>query len=195
MSNVAIVYHSGYGHTEVVAREVANGVTETGGTPHLHKIDGPTTDFGPMLDALAQADAIVFGTPTYMGSVSAPFKAFMDASAKPWFVQAWKDKLAAGFTNSGAPSGDKGNTLATLAVFAAQHSMMWVSTGELPGNQEANTTAGADKINRLGGSLGVMTQSDNAAPDVTPPAGDRATARALGARVAKAAARWGSAAA
>ena len=194
MPTIAIVYHSGYGHTDVLAHEVSAGVTAAGGNPQLHRIDGLTADVGSIIAALADADAIIFGSPTYMGSVSAPFKAFMDASVGPWMQQAWKDKLAAGFTNSGAPSGDKLNSLVTLAVFAAQHSMMWVSMGEMPGNPNGNSDAAPDTINRLGGSLGVMAQSDNAAPDVTPPPGDRATARALGTRVARAAMRWSTAA-
>jgi len=190
MTNIAIVFHSGYGHTEVLAHEVATGITEAGGTPHVHKIEGLNADFGPMLEALAGADAIIFGSPTYMGTVSAPFKAFMDASSKPWFTQDWKDKLAAGFTNSGSLSGDKLNTLTTLSVFAAQHSMIWVSLGVMSHNMSGNTDTGADQINRLGGGLGLLAQSDNAGPDVTPPSGDRASARALGERVTVAAKRW-----
>ena len=192
MPNIAIVYHSGYGHTEVLAHEVATGISAAGGTPQVHKIEGLTADFAPMLAALADADAIIFGTPTYMGSVSAPFKAFMDASSKPWFTQDWKDKLAAGFTNSGSLSGDKLNTLTTLAVFAGQHSMVWVSLGVMSQNQAGNSDTGADQINRLGGGLGLLAQSDNASPEVTPPSGDRASARALGERVTLAAKRWGN---
>ena len=59
-------------------------------------------------ETLAAADAIVFGSPTYMGNVSWQFKSFADASSKPWYGQAWKDKLAAGFTNSASINGDKG---------------------------------------------------------------------------------------
>lgn len=96
------------------------------------KIDARQTDFDAALDHVTAADAVVFGSPTYMGTVSAPMKAFMDASVKPWSGQAWRDKIAAGFTVSGSPSGDKFNTLMTLAVFAAQHGMVWVGTGMLP---------------------------------------------------------------
>lgn len=194
MSKIAVVYHSGYGHTEVVAHEVLGGITDAGHEAVAVKIAGLTDDFDAHLAAVADADAIVFGTPTYMGTVSAPFKAFMDASSKPWLAQAWKDKLAAGFTNSGSLSGDKLNTLVTLAVFAGQHGMIWVSPGIMSTNMSGNSDTGADQLNRLGGGLGVLTQSDNAAPDVTPPAGDRAFARALGVRMAEAATRWGRAA-
>ena len=186
MPNIAVVYHSGFGHTEVLAHEVAVGVAAAGGTPYVHKIEGLTADFAPILDALVSADAVVFGTPTYMGTVSAPFKAFMDASVKPWFGQAWKDKLAAGFTNSGGASGDKLNTLTTLAVFAAQHGMVWVPPALMADPAHPET------LNRLGSYLGAMAQSANASPEETPPPSDRATARALGERIAAAAVRWGT---
>ena len=63
---------------------------------------------------LAAADAIVFGSPTYMGGVSWQFKKFADASSKPWYVQAWRNKLAAGFTNSATLNGDKFSSLQYL---------------------------------------------------------------------------------
>ena len=109
---VAIVYHSGYGHTAVVAEHVAKGAGEVPGVEAaLYKVeDLASPDNGPW-DQLAAADAIIFGAPTYMGSASAPFKQFADASSKVWFTQGWKDKLSAGFTNSGSWSGDKLNTL------------------------------------------------------------------------------------
>src|SRR3989344_4599174 len=48
-------------------------------------------------ETLAAASAIIFGSPTYMAGPSWQFKKFADASSKPWFSQAWKDKLFAGF--------------------------------------------------------------------------------------------------
>ena len=181
--HIAVVYHSGFGHTKVLANEVAAGAREAGAEVGVHAVDAaPSHD--ALLATLADADAIVFGSPTYMGTVSAPFKAFMDASVKTWFAQGWRDKLAAGFTNSGSASGDKLNVLTTLVVFASQHGMLWV-----PPAQPIETEGDAPR-NRLGSFTGAMAQSDNAPPEETPPAGDRATARALGARVAAAAQRW-----
>ncbi len=188
MTKVAIVYHSGYGHTAVVAEHVAKGVKEAGGEPQLLPITGADANFDPILDAVTAADAVIFGSPTYMGGVSAPFKAFADASSKPWFSQAWRNKIAAGFTNSLSLSGDKLSTLSYLSVLSAQHGMIWVSTGLKPGASLGDTTV--EGVNRVGSSLGLMTQSDNAAPDVTPGAGDLATARLFGARIAEATARW-----
>ncbi|MGL5117328.1 MAG: flavodoxin family protein [Beijerinckiaceae bacterium] len=183
MTTVAIVYHSGYGHTEVVAKEVAAGVTAAGGTAELLKIEGLTQDFAPLLEAASKADAILFGSPTYMGDVSAPLKAFFEASSKIWYGQGWKDKVAGGFTNSYNQGGNKDNTLGSMIVLAMQHSMIWVGTGIMPANPAPSKETGADKVNRMSYMLGLATQSDNESPEVTPPSGDRETARMYGARV------------
>lgn len=188
MTKVAIAYHSGYGHTAVVAEAVARGVRAAGAEPVLLKIESAVQDFDPLLDQAADADAIIFGAPTYMGDVSAAFRAFAEASSKVWAVQGWKDKLAAGFTNSHSLSGDKLHALTSLSVLAAQHGMIWISTGQAPGSASGKT--GPEDVNRLGSFLGVMAQSENDSPEITPPSGDRETARLLGVRVAEAARRW-----
>lgn len=192
MPKIAIVYHSGYGHTKVVAECVAAGAKSVAGSEvsiiAVGELPGPDKDrkLTGRWDELAQADAIVFGAPTYMGSLSADFKKFMEQTAGLWYTQAWKDKIAGGFTNSGSMSGDKLNALFQLAVFAGQHSMIWVSTGMVGGHP-----AGApDVLNRISSQLGVMTQSDQASPEVSPPKGDRATAEAYGKRVAEITARF-----
>ncbi|WP_426469830.1 NAD(P)H-dependent oxidoreductase, partial [Salmonella enterica] len=70
--------------------------------------------------AIAASDAIIFGSPTYNGTISARFKQFMeDSTRQAWIPQTWRNKVAAGFTNSGALHGDKLNSLVTLALFAA----------------------------------------------------------------------------
>lgn len=190
MSNVAIVYHSGYGHTKLQAEAVRDGAAEAGADVTLLTAEEGTE----RMDDLASMDAIVFGSPTYMGSMSAPMKAFVDATSKPWSQQAWKDKVAGGFSNSSSPSGDKVNTLVAFAILASQHGMIYVGQGE------PNETSGADwdkpddtGVNRLGGYLGPMAMSENAAPGPdNPPSGDIKTARLYGKRIAQAAERWGS---
>lgn len=189
MTQVAIVYHSGFGHTDILAGDVARGVEEGGARAIALTIEPGQTDFGAFFAAIAESDAIIFGSPTYMGTVSAPMKAFMDASAAVYFTKQWKDKLGAAFTVSGSPSGDKLNTLTTLAIFAAQHGMLWIGTGQNPGNND-DMSAATDAQNRLGSFIGAMAQAANDSPEVTPKAGDRATAASLGTRVAEAAARW-----
>lgn len=189
MTTVAIVYHSGYGHTAVVAAEVAEGVKMAGATPVVLKIEGLTQDFQPLLEEASKADAIIFGSPTYMGDVSAPLKAFFEASSKIWYGQGWKDKVAGGFTNSYNQGGNKDNTLGSMIVLAMQHSMIWVGTGIMPANPAPSQDTAADKVNRMSYMLGMASQSDNAGPDVTPPSGDKETARLYGQRVAQVAAK------
>ncbi|MDB5491186.1 MAG: NADPH-dependent reductase [Micavibrio sp.] len=180
----AIVYHSGYGHTEVLAQAVERGAAKAGKTA-LIKIspEGKITD--AEWETLNAADAIIFGAPTYMGSASGPFKMFADASSGAWFKGAWKDKIAGGFTNSYSLSGDKLATLQQMSILAAQHGMLWVSTG-LPAAQKKDADHNRDEndLNRLGRFLGVMAQSENAGPEITPPQGDQKTGEHYGERIA-----------
>jgi len=178
MSKIVIVYHSGYGHTKKVAEAVAEG---SGGTLLAIDAEGNLPEGG--WDQLAAAKAIVFGSPTYMGSVSWQFKKFADASSKPWFTQVWKNKLAAGFTNSATLNGDKLSTLHYFFTLSQQHSMLWVGTGMMPANSKAATRA---DINNVGSFSGLMTVSpSDASPDEMIP-GDIATAKKFGERVADA---------
>lgn len=195
MTKVAIVYHSGFGHTAVIAERVMRGAASIPNvTAKLYKAeDLSSPDAGPW-DELTAADAIIFGAPTYMGSASAAMKTFMDASSKVWFVQGWKDKLAAGFTVSASWSGDKLSTLTQFAILAAQHGMVWAGTGMMPGNN--NSKGSSDDLNRVGSFLGLMAQANaDQGPDVAPPESDNKTAEAFGARVATAAKRWSTSAA
>ncbi len=185
MTRVAIVYHSGYGHTARQAAAVAEGVAQLDGASALLMT---VEDAVGRWDDLLAADAIVFGAPTYMGNVSAAFKIFQEATSHAVMARGflWQDKIAAGFTNSGARSGDKLATLMQLALFAAQHGMHWVSLGLPPAN---NSSTGSEQdLNRLGFWLGAAAQSNtDEGPDTAPPAADLATARHLGRRVAVAA--------
>ena len=179
MTKIAIVYHSGYGHTAEVAKAVARGAAAVEGV-EAQVIS--VADVEKHWQDLDEADAIIFGAPTYMGSVSAPFKAFMDASSKVWFTQGWKDKIAAGFTHSGSQSGDKFNSLVQLFTLAMQHGMIWVSLGLMPGNNSSKGSV--NDLNRLGGFGGSMTQSNvDQGAEVIPPS-DLKTAEQLGRRVA-----------
>jgi multimeric flavodoxin WrbA len=181
-TQIAIVYHTGYGHTRVLAEAVAQGVERQSGA-QAELID--VTDMNAESWAvLATSDAIIFGSPTYMGAVSGPFKTFMDQTSAIWLARGWADKLAAGFTVSSSQAGDKFATLSQLATLAAQHGMLWVSLNQLPGNN--SSTSSVDDLNRIGGSLGAMAQANNdQGPDLAPPAADRESAARLGARVAE----------
>lgn len=178
MAKVAIVYHSGFGHTKVLAEAVAKGAGSVAGT----QVDLiPVAEAEAKAGVLDAADAIIFGSPTYMGDVSGPFKTWADSTGKVWYAQGWKDKLAAGFTNSGTPFGDKGHTLQSMWTLAMQHSMIWVSQGVMAGAKQGELT-----LNRLASWGGTTAQSMNEAPGPDNPSqDDQATGAALGKRVAE----------
>ncbi len=162
--SIAIVYHSPYGHTAKVASCIAQGAEQAGIAVHSMNIE--QIDW----EVLDQVDAIVFGCPTYMGSITSGLKQFMEQSSKRWLARTWQGKLAAGFTNGGGLSGDKLAVLQQINLFAMQHGMLWSGLPMMP------TGRSAQDLNRMSSFLGLMTQSDNAPVEVTPPTGDLNTA-------------------
>jgi NAD(P)H dehydrogenase (quinone) len=176
---LAIAYHSGFGHTATLAQAVAAGASEAGADVAMVAVDLIRDADWDTLDA---ADGIIFGSATYMGNVSAAFQSFTEKTGRRCINGTWRDKVAAGFTNSGAKSGDKLNTLVSLSVFAAQHHMHWVNLGLGPG---WNSSAGSEHdLNRLGFFLGAGAQTDvDANPEGVHPA-DVQTCCHLGWRVA-----------
>jgi NAD(P)H dehydrogenase (quinone) len=185
---ISIVYDSGYGHTAKQAQAVAQGVL---------KVPGARAELIPVAEgnipweALEASDAIIFGAPTYNGSPSARFKQFCEDSTRPaWVGMKWRDKVAAGFTNSGAQNGDKLHSLISMALFAAQHGMLWVGLDLKPGND--NSHGSVNDLNRLGSWLGAMAQSNgDQGPEQTPIQSDLDTAAYLGQRVAQTVSRLG----
>ncbi|UOX90729.1 flavodoxin family protein [Amycolatopsis sp. FBCC-B4732] len=177
---VGIAYTSGYGHTRELANAVAGGAAAVRDTAvEMVDVAAITDDDWHTLD---RCDAIVFGSPTYMGSASGAFHAFAEATSRRWMTRAWQDKIAAGFTNSGSMSGDKLHTLQYFSMLAAQHGMHWISLGLLPG---WNTTAASEHDhNRLGFYLGAGAQTWNDRGPEAVHGADLSTAHHLGRRVA-----------
>ena len=191
MAKIAIVYHSGYGHTAKVAEHVRKGAAEASGVEvTLYKTEDLTSPEAGPWDELAAADAIIFGAPTYMGAASAGFKQFQDASSKAWFTRAWENKIAAGFTVSGSLSGDKTVTLQQFATLAAQQGMVWVSAN-LPSGYNASGHDFSAARNRAGHYLGLGVQALTDLPaEQTPDTYELETAEHFGKRVAEATLRW-----
>lgn len=175
MSKVAVVYYSGYGHTRVVAETFAQEIQA-----QLIEIDQQGEIDEQAWQQLEDADAIVFGAPTYMGSMPWQFKKFADQSSKIWFSRAWQDKIFAGFTNSASLNGDKQVTLINFQTLASQHGGIWVSLGLAPSNTKA---AQRSDINNLGGSVGLLVQSPADASIEEIASGDLETAKAYARRV------------
>jgi NAD(P)H dehydrogenase (quinone) len=174
MAKTAVVFHSGYGHTARLAEFVAKGA---GAELVAIDADGNLTD--AQWATLNAADAIIMGSPTYMGMASWQFKKFADATSKQWFTGAWKDKVAGGFSISASPSGDKLSTVQYFVTLAMQQGMIWVGQP----TQNDGTT------NRLGSYTGVMAQVGPTSPAADIPQGDLDTAEAYGKRVAEVAAK------
>ena len=182
MTKVAVVFHSGYGHTLRMAQSVAEGANA-----ELVAIDAEGNVSEAGWNTLNSADAIIMGSPTYMGSVSWQFKKFADATSKAWYTQAWKDKVFAGFTNSASMNGDKHSTLHYLFTLAMQQGGIWVSSGIMPSNSKA---AQRNDVNYLGSYAGAMAQSPSDASPAEMPQGDLNTAKLFGQRVAQVAAKF-----
>jgi NAD(P)H dehydrogenase (quinone) len=186
MAQVYVIYHSKYGHTKLQAEAVARGAGRVADVQaHLLTVEEATA----RLDELDRADAIIFGCPTFMGSMSADMKQFIEVAAKKWFTLAWKDKIGGAFTNSSGFSGDKLNTLIGLVINAMQHGMIYVGTGMMPAANEPSgpkTLAGPSENahNRVSSFVGPMAASFEVRPPAAPGPGDIETAELYGERVA-----------
>lgn len=180
MSKLAIVYHSAHGHTAFMARQIHAGAIDVDG------IDArliEAQDIARTPDELVDYDGFIFGSPTYLGGVSGPFKSFMDATGRLWRMQQLKGKLAAGFTVSSLPAGDKQSTLLSMFIFSMQHGMLWVGNPILP--EQHSGVPYDEAANRLGSWSGLMAQAGHGAPAEEFVPGDIKTARLFGRHVAQ----------
>lgn len=187
MKKIAVIYHSGHGHTEFLAKQVVAGAAQIAGVS-VSLLNAEDLTAQP--EAISAFDGIILGSPTYLGGVSGVFKSFMDATGKLWRQQSLKGKLAAGFTVSSLPAGDKQSTLFSMFVFCMQHGMLWVGNPLLP--EQHNGTAYDEAANRLGSWSGLMAQSGHAAPADSFSPGDVRTALLFGENFADTLLRLGS---
>lgn len=187
MVSVAIIFVSLDGHTAKQAEAIRDGASV-----HADVVMCRLPENGDVAEQIweqcAQADAIVFGGPTYMGGPPWQFKKFADATSDIWVTRDWQDKLAGGFTTSATMNGDKGETLAYFITLANQHGMLWVSLGQASPNASRH---GPNDMNWTGGNGGAMAiAASDLDPDVAPGLGDIASARAYGERIARLAQRF-----
>ncbi|MFD3300590.1 flavodoxin family protein [Aquipseudomonas alcaligenes] len=175
MHRIAILYHSAHGHTEHIARCIGEGTQQ---------VAGLQTDLLQAQDLLAHPedllayDGLILGSPTYLGGVSAPLKTLMDATGGLWRQQRLRGKLAAGFTVSALPAGDKQSTLLSMFTFCMQHGMLWVGNPILP--EQHQGVPYDEAANRLGSWSGLMAQADKASPGHAFAPGDIKTAHLFG---------------
>jgi len=185
VSNIVIVYFSQTGSTHELALAMKEGASsESEASVQLHRIEGSDIESGRYKNSqcfqdIDESDAVIFGSPTYMGGPAAQFKAFADASSERWESQKWANKIAAGFTVGSSPNGDQLATLQYFTILSAQHGMIWIGLD--------NSFADIDKnLNPQGTQLGL------AAHCPTMPMGqdELDTAMYLGNRVATGCSRY-----
>lgn len=180
MKKVAVVYFSETGTTHNLALAVMKGCDSIANVKAVHhRISGDDIDKGRFrnercLQLVDDSDALVLGSPTYMGGPAAQFKAFADATSDRWDSQRWADKLAAGFTVGSNPNGDQLATIQYFSILAAQHGMLWVGLDIAGGFDEHGRNA-------LGAQLGLTTHCRSPEPS----SGDIETAEYLGSRIAR----------
>lgn len=182
MKTITILYDSKYGHTGQMAQTMHDTLAGVDGIQvHLLNVNAVAKSW----KLLSDSHGIIFGSPTFFGSVSAAFKQFMESSSIFFPQQKWSGKFAAGFTCSSGASGDKVTTLLQLFVFAAQHGMHWINLG-LGNAGSTSDTENEANLNRLGCWMGAAGQpSPDRVPGVVKvSAADLGTARHLALRVA-----------
>lgn len=187
MKRIAVIYHSGHGHTAHIAEHVAAGARDFPNIEvHVLKAEDLTTK----PDELLKFDGYLFGSPTYLGGVSGTFKSFMDSTGGLWRTHQLKGKLAAGFTVSSLPAGDKQSTLISMFVFSMQHGMIWVGNPILP--EQHRGVPYDEAANRLGSWSGLMAQAGHSSPADSFVSGDLKTARMFGRNFSETLRRIGS---
>lgn len=180
MKRIAIIYHSGQGHTQFIAQQIQLGAAQ------IANIEVSLYAAEQLLsqpEKLIQFDGLIWGTPTYLGGVSASLKQLMDATGGLWRQQKLRGKLAAAFTVSSLPAGDKQSTLISLFTFCMQHGMLWVGNPILP--EQHQGVAYAQAANRLGSWSGLMAQATHGSAAHLFDDGDIKTAHLFGQNFAK----------
>ncbi|MFF0745126.1 NAD(P)H:quinone oxidoreductase [Streptomyces sp. NPDC004111] len=131
--NVAVIYYSSTGTIAALAKEIAAAAEEAGAQVRLRKAHelapraaiesnpawaanaDATADVEEAApDDMEWADAVIFGTPTRYGNVSAQLKQFIDTLGGLWAQGKLADKVYSGFTSSATLHGGQESTLLAL---------------------------------------------------------------------------------
>ena len=177
-NNIAIIYNNKNCFTNQLSDYIQAGIKKEG----ISSVTYDSEFISNNINLLDESEAIIIGTPTYFGNVSANIKKFMDSTTGVWDNGKWRNKLAAGFTHSSALSGDKLNALMSIFVFAQQHGMIWTGL-DLKSNSKVK---GYDtELNRLGSWVGLMAESPKKYQGNKTNISDIKTAEYFGMRIAK----------
>jgi len=203
-ANIVIPYYSSYGTTHRLAEAVRDGVDEVpGSTVRLRRIpELPSAEEAmsgqdaydeaqaemngvPRVDHddLRWADGIVWGTPTRFGNMAAQVKQFIDTLGGMWFEGELEGKATGMFVSTGSIHGGQETTILTSLVPLIHLGMVFVGV-RYSTNDQIMTTEG------VGGSpYGPSTMPREESDVDAPTAGEVETARSLGTRVTRVAAR------
>ena len=142
-AKIQIIFYSTYGHVRKLAEAIAEGARSVAGTDVqvfqvaetlsaeiLAKMGATEAKKAfahvPIADPkrLAEADAIILGTPTRFGSAAAQMQAFIDATGSHWGAGALIGKLGSAFTSSASQHGGQETTLLSMATFFYHQGMV-----------------------------------------------------------------------
>jgi len=189
MKEILILYFSKYGATELLAREIANGVDSVEGVeskirtvpsiPISNEKNETIPDQGPPYiekQDLFDCDGLILGSPCRFGNMAAELKYFLDNTTNEWLNNALTEKPAGVFTSSGSMHGGQESTLLTMAIPLLHHGMLL--TGIPFSEKELSTT-------REGGTpYGPSHVSDEKTQKILSP-DEVSLARALGKRISR----------
>lgn len=142
MAKIQVIFYSMYTHTWRLAEAVAEGARGAGAEVQLMQVAETLPDevlqkmgaveakkafaHVPVADSrkLPEADAIIFGTPTRYGSVTAQMQAFLDSTGPLWSTGALIGKLGSAFTSTASQHGGQETTLMSLYTFFIHQGML-----------------------------------------------------------------------
>lgn len=128
MANVLVLYYSSYGHIETMAYAVAEGAREAGANVQVKRVpelvpEDVARNSGYKLDQKAPVatvqelpdyDAIIFGTGTRYGNMTAQMKNFLDQTGSLWASGALVGKVGSVFSSSATQHGGQESTILTF---------------------------------------------------------------------------------
>jgi NAD(P)H dehydrogenase (quinone) len=194
MSDILVLFDSGYGMTEALAREVCHGVDSVPGmASRLRTVPAVASTVGTREEAvpesgppyversdLAECAGLVLGSPTHFGNMTASLKYFFDNTVTEWLSGTLTGKPAGVFTSTSSLHGGQETTLLAMAMPLLHHGMIFVGIPYSEKALSATTTGGTP----YGAShVSWSRESDSLSGD------EKTLARVLGKRVAEIAKR------
>jgi NAD(P)H dehydrogenase (quinone) len=185
MSKVLILYYSTYGHVATMADAIAEGVRAEGSEAIVKRVpdlagfaSARADDPIATIDELPSYDAIIIGTGTRYGRMSAPMAAFLDQTGGLWAKGALNGKVGAAFVSTATQHGGQETTLFSIIINLLHFGMTIVGLDYGFAGQ-----MGHDDV--VGGSPYGATTIAGGRGERQPGDTDLAGARYLGARVAQ----------